>query len=123
MNPLTITPRTRLQHVIICQVFVITLKHNRLESNIALFNTITLFVVALIVCFSYLRYGILLLYSCLSRNRRHCAFLSIQFIISVDFFLYSLMLYYRIKNLPQKFCTINYIKTSSVLRLCFIACF
>lgn len=60
MNPLTITPRTRLQHVIICQVFVINLKYNRLVGNIALFNTITLFVIALIVCFSYLRYGILL---------------------------------------------------------------
>lgn len=122
-NPLTITPRTRLRHVIICQVFVITFKYNRLVSNIALFNTIKLFVIALIVCFSYLRYGILLLYSCLTRNRRHCAFLRIQFIISVDLFLYPLMLYYRIKNLLQKVCTINYIKTSSNLRLCFIACF
>lgn len=123
MNPPTITPRTRLRHVIMCQVFVITLKHNRLVSNIALFDTITLFVFTLIVCFSYLRYGILFLYSCLSRNRRHCAFLNIQFIISVDLFLYPLMLYYRIKNLSQKVCAINYIETSSDLRLCFIACF
>lgn len=123
MNPPTITPRSRLQHVIIYQVFVITLKHNRLVSNIALFNTIKLFLIALIVCFSYLRYSILLLYSCLSRNRRHCAFLSIQFIISVDLFLYPLISYYRIKNQSHKVCAISYIETSSDLRLCFIACF